>query len=94
MRLLSTGVLNGFMIFLIATEEPVSWSFAELGESVSAWGAFGGHQDMFLGTYHTRPKAPLNECVRGDAWDRVQGKLTHSDGLKVDIARGDLMGDE
>lgn len=29
-RLLSTGVLKGFMIFLIATEEPVSWSFAEL----------------------------------------------------------------
>lgn len=30
-RLLRTGVLKGFMIFLIATEEPVSWSFAELG---------------------------------------------------------------
>jgi len=29
-RLLRTGVLKGFMIFLIATEEPVNWSFAEL----------------------------------------------------------------
>jgi hypothetical protein len=28
--LLSTGVENGFMIFLIATEVPPSWSFAEL----------------------------------------------------------------
>ena len=28
--LLKTGVLNGFMIFLIATDEFVSWSFAEL----------------------------------------------------------------
>jgi hypothetical protein len=25
-----TGVLKGFMIFLIATDAPVSWSFAEL----------------------------------------------------------------
>jgi hypothetical protein len=29
-RLLSTGVLNGFMIFFTATDAPVSWSFAEL----------------------------------------------------------------
>jgi hypothetical protein len=32
-RLLKTGVLKGFMIFLIATEAPVSWSFAELPEA-------------------------------------------------------------
>lgn len=29
-RLDRTGVLNGFMIFLTATGDPVSWSFAEL----------------------------------------------------------------
>ena len=32
-RLLRTGVLNGFMIFLIATGCCVSWSFAELYSS-------------------------------------------------------------
>ena len=35
-RLLKTGVLKGFMIFLIATEEPVSWSFAEL-DAYGSW---------------------------------------------------------
>jgi len=29
-RLLRTGVENGFIIFLIATDAPVNWSFAEL----------------------------------------------------------------
>lgn len=29
-RLERTGVLKGFMIFLTATAEPVSWSLAEL----------------------------------------------------------------
>lgn len=35
MRLERTGVLNGFMIFLIATLEPVSWSFAELQRTLA-----------------------------------------------------------
>lgn len=33
-RFESTGVLKGFMIFLTATDAPVSWSFAELREIV------------------------------------------------------------
>ena len=33
MRLERTGVLKGFMIFLMATDAPVSWSFAELNEA-------------------------------------------------------------
>lgn len=43
MRLARTGVEKGFMIFLTATDAPVSWSLAELGrdrrvvEKIGLW---------------------------------------------------------
>ncbi len=40
-RLLRTGVLNGFMIFLIATGCCVNWSFAELHGAGVSWGCIG-----------------------------------------------------
>jgi hypothetical protein len=52
-RLERTGVLNGFIIFLIATDAPVSWSFAELKRAY-----VGDKEDWGEETYHTSPNAP------------------------------------
>ena len=51
-RLARTGVLKGFMIFLIATEEPVSWSFAELGTRVRDKGCMVGVVRTIRGQRH------------------------------------------
>jgi hypothetical protein len=83
-RLERTGVENGFMIFLIATADWVSWSLAEL-----RWGISGS---IYLGdgTHQTRPNAPGGGVgKRACAGDE---SLTHPDGLQVDIAGGDLRG--
>jgi len=54
-RFARTGVLKGFMIFLIATACPVSWSFAELEKSSAdrAW------MLAITNTYQTSPNAPI-----------------------------------
>ena len=54
-RLESTGVLKGFMIFLTATAWPVSWSLAELRETVSVQHS---DSDKHL-SYQTSPNAPI-----------------------------------
>lgn len=53
-RFASTGVEKGFMIFLIAVLEPVSWSLAELRRAVVNGPSFE-HGTM---AHHTRPNAP------------------------------------
>ena len=85
MRLERTGVLKGFMIFLIATEEPVSWSLAELERRSRRL-----RERVERSTDQTRPNAPGEvEWVFGYSSVRVE-RLTHSDGLEVDIASCDL----
>lgn len=66
MRLESTGVLKGFMIFLIATEEPVSWSFAELGTRVRDERCEDGLVQTIRGQRHL--------CGDGEHTARVEGK--------------------
>lgn len=65
-RLLRTGVLKGFIIFLIATEEPVSWSFAELTRMRDGREVKGKEE-----WYQTRPKAPRSGWM-SEQGDRVQ----------------------
>jgi hypothetical protein len=50
-------VLKGFIIFLIATDESVSWSLAEL-EGVPELGCECLLRWMHCGLYQTRPNAP------------------------------------
>ena len=55
-RLDNTGVLNGFMIFLIATFCPVSWSLAELQRQSCQRSPSLEYSEH---AYHTRPNAPM-----------------------------------
>lgn len=59
-RLDSTGVLKGFMIFLTATGDPVNWSLAALQKRVVNTRPHTTHQGRItIETYQTRPKAPI-----------------------------------
>lgn len=59
-RLDSTGVLKGFMIFLTATGDPVNWSLAALQKRVVNIRPHTTHQGRItIETYQTRPKAPI-----------------------------------
>jgi hypothetical protein len=80
--LLSTGVEKGFMIFLMATEVPESWSLAELRESA---------QVTYTGTQRGRKRAVRSRgttAVHRLFWGLQKGlyspdqtKGAHSDGL-------------
>ncbi len=93
MRLLKTGVLKGFMIFLIATDEPVSWSLAELeGRSVRPESAAIRIEDREeVEIYQTSPKAPAISRPYEQEQEKGKGGRTHSDWLQVDIAGRNLI---
>ena len=78
-------MLNGFMIFLIATEDPVSWSFAELEVCENANG--GGGE----GWHTTRDRTRLRANGLSDS-ERAEREMTrtHPNWLEVDISGGDL----
>lgn len=87
-RLASTGVLKGFMIFLTATFWLVSWSRAELvgggGEAPRVSRGFnspgrrkghldnGGRGTGGAKTHQTRPKAPMPTGWRSEYLDELQ----------------------
>jgi hypothetical protein len=57
--LLNTGVENGFIIFLIATDVLDSWSFAELILSAQRVLEVGEGVETRTRTNQTRPNAPI-----------------------------------
>lgn len=71
MRLESTGVLKGFMIFLMATDAPVSWSFAELNESCG-W-VLGKKKDVARGVPY-EAKCTFGRAQWWAAWDEMDEK--------------------
>lgn len=73
MRLASTGVLNGFMIFLTATFWLVSWSRAELAAEMACQqddgrlaAALAAAATQASQTNQTRPKAPMPTGCRSE----------------------------
>lgn len=72
------------MIFLIATEEAVSWSFAELGTGVRDKSSMGGLIQTIRARRHLERDGEHNGRVEGES------RRTHADGLEVDIAGCDL----
>jgi hypothetical protein len=90
-RLLRTGVLNGFMIFLMATDDPVSWSFAELLSHGLILSKMSWDYHLVEQTYQTRPNAPTPDNDQSRPSKQIAWSLlTHPNRLQVNIASGHL----
>jgi hypothetical protein len=89
-RLASTGVLNGFMIFLIATLVAVSWSLAELRGGVAS--PRRRRRACARGRTRRARRRLRGASACAIARDPRQRALTHPDRLKVDVAGRDLCG--
>lgn len=81
--LLRTGVEKGFMIFLIATDVPESWSLAELR--------------VVRADQTSVEQCAQALCLRRLRWPALgpsnlpnEAEGTHAYGLEVDITSGDL----
>jgi hypothetical protein len=82
-----TGVLKGFMIFLMATGWPVSSSLAELMNHVTQWNDVGNVRQWMLISARSNPsdKILFFDLINSfNAPDETE--CAHADGLEINIA--------